>query len=149
MGIALALLALMTLSVGCEIHAHYFHDMGTNFYLYESWPGLLILGLNLSLLSASALMTWDTYLHETSPLVRSFYRLTSFAGGIYFASLPAMCLLAGILSPWVVRKYVERAEMGSRFAATTLLLLGLWPSRVDALVSARLKNRSQPNLIKV
>ena len=39
---------------------------------------------------------------------------------------------------------VERTELCSRFIATVLLLVCLWPSRVDALVAAR----SQTSLIR-
>merc|ERR1719356_1667562 len=144
MVIGVSLVLLMTLSAGCEIRAHYFHDMDTNFYLYESWPGLLILTLNLGLLGASWLMTWDAYLSETSPAIRSYYCTVSLAAGVYFASLPVICVISGALSPWVVRKMVERTELCSRFIATVLLLVCLWPSRVDALVAAR----SQTSLIR-
>jgi len=135
--IFVALLLVMGVSTACEIRAHYFHDMDTHFYLYESWPGLLILTLNLGLLGASWLMTWDAYLSEPSPALRSYYCTVSLAAGVYFASLPIICVISGALSPWVVRKIVERTELCSRFIATVLLLLCLWPSRVDALVAAR------------
>jgi len=147
--IFVALLLIMGISATCEVRSHYFHDMDTNFYLYASWPGLLILALNLSLLGASWLTTWDTYLSETSPVLRSYYRMVSLAAGVYFASLPVISVVAGTLAPWVVRKVVERTEMGSRFVAMVLLMACLWPSRVDALVAARLKNRTQDSLMKV
>merc|ERR1712194_571451 len=89
------------------------------------------------LLGASWLMTWDAYLSESSPALRSYYCTVSLAAGVYFASLPVICVISGALSPWVVRKVVERTELCSRFIATVLLLVCLRPSRVDALVAAR------------
>jgi len=139
--------AVIVLSVGCEIHEQYFHDQSTSFYLYESWTGILILALNLLLLASAWLFTWQTYSKEAALPVRNFYRLVSAACGIHFACLPLMCLLAGSLHPWVRRKYVERSEIGARFAATVLVWLCLWPSRLDALLAARLKNRQQPKLL--
>jgi len=136
-GIAAALAAVFLLSAGCEVYGEFFRDQSASLYLYESWPGTLILGLNLCLLGAAWVSTWDSYSKESAREVRAFYRLASVANGVYFASLPAVCLLASLLSPWVRSKYVERVELTARLAASALFLLCLWPSRLDALVGAR------------
>jgi len=136
-GITAALATIFLLSAGCEIYGEFFHDQSASLYLYESWPGILILGINVCLLGAAWLSTWDSYCKEPSGEVRTFYRLASVANGVYFASLPTVCLLASLLAPWVRSKYVERVELAARLAASALFLLCLWPSRLDALVSAR------------
>merc|ERR1712085_71356 len=79
--------------------------------------------------------------------VKWFYSVVSAACGIYFASLPVVCLLAELLNPWVRRKYVERYELVARFAATLLLAICLRPSQVNSLVAARLKNGEEPQLL--
>merc|ERR1712032_499401 len=143
-GIFAAIAGVCLLSVGCEIYGEFFRDESASLYLYESWPGLLILALNFGLLAAAWLSTWDTYWKESSGEVRAFYRLASAANGVYFASLPVMCLLASLLAPYVRSKYVERAELSARLAASALLLLCLWPSYLDAMVSARPSKGPEP-----
>merc|ERR1712037_155969 len=61
-----AIAGVFLLSVGCEIYGEFFRDESASLYLYESWPGLLILALNLGLLAAAWLSTWDTYWKESS-----------------------------------------------------------------------------------
>lgn len=136
-GIAAALAGIFLLSAGSEIYGEFFRDQSASLYLYESWPGVLILALNVCLLGAALQSTWDSYRKESSTKVRAFYQLASVANGVYFASLPTVCLLASLLSPWVRSKYVERVELTARLAASVLFLLCLWPSRLDGLVGAR------------
>lgn len=137
-GIVAVLIGIIAMTVGCEIHTVYFHDQSTNFFIYESWPGIFIMVLNLSLFLVSWFMMWDTYHKESAEEVRAFYRLIFSACGIFFVSLPVMCLLAQMLDPWVRRKYIERIEIGSRFIATLLLLVCLRPSQLDSMIVARM-----------
>eukprot|EP00435_Cladocopium_sp_Y103_P009180 s1849_g2.t1 len=58
---------------------------------------------------------------------------------LYFLSLPLVCILASMLSPWVRAKYVDRTEVLCRFTATLLLGYLLRPSRMDAMLSARMQ----------
>jgi len=146
--IATMLTVVITLSVGCEIWEQYFHDQSTSFYLHESWPGHIILSLNIFVLAMAWYFMLDTYSKEREPAVRGFYTVVSVACGIYFAALPIVCILAELLAPWVQRKYVERVEVSARFASTALLILCLRPSHVSTLVSARLKNRDAPELLE-
>jgi hypothetical protein len=142
-----ALLGVICVSVGCEIWEQYFHDQSTSFYLHESWPGYIILTLNVFLLAAAWHFLWVSYTKETEPQVRRFYTLSSVACGIYFASLPVVCILAELFEPWVRRKYVERVEISTRFVATAMLVLCLRPTNVSRLVSVRLKNRDATVLL--
>jgi len=144
-----ALSGIVGLSVGCEIWEQYFHDQSTTFYLYESWPGRAILALNMCLLGAALFFMWQTYRVEPQTEVRAFYRLISAAYSMYFVFLPVICLLTELFSPWVRRKYVERAEIGMRFTVTLLLFICLRPSHMDKLIAARLKNRQEPELLTV
>jgi len=138
--IVVALFASIGLSVACEIHEQYFHDQRTTFYLYEDWTGYLICGLNLGLLSLAWFLTYRTYKAEAAEDVKGFYCVVSVACGIYFAALPVIAVVATLLSPWVVRKYIERVELTARFIATVLLVRVLRPSRLDVLVARRMKN---------
>jgi len=130
---------IIVTSIACEIHADYFHDWSTALYLYESWPGLVILGLNVLLFAEAWRSMRETYRHETSEEVRIFYVVVSAASLLYFLSLPLICLLAAVFDPWVRAKYVGRTEVASRFVATLLLAFCLRPSRLDAMVNARLE----------
>lgn len=141
------LCGVVFLSVGCEIWEQYFHDQSTAFYHYESWPGRSILAMNACLMAASLAYMRGTYRREEYGEVRTFYVLVTVACGIYFVAIPVVCLLAELLDPWVRRKIVERVEISTRFAATALLTLCLRPSRLDSLISARLKNGDQPQLL--
>jgi len=127
-------------SVACEVHAQYFHDWSTAVYLYESWPGMIILLLNLILFAEAWRSMRETYQHETSEEVRVFYIMISSASFLYFLTLPLMCILAAFVRPWVRAKYVSRTEVASRFIATVILSLCLKPSRLDAMVNARLED---------
>jgi len=138
----IALAVIVILAIGCEIHNEYFVDQSTRFYLYQSWPGLLILTLNIFLLVLAWSSLWEAHSREPSEEVRSFYRGIGGACGIYFATLPLVCLLAERLHPWWRWKVVEGVEMGTRCAATALLLLCLRPSRLDIIVAARLDGGS-------
>lgn len=126
-------------SIACEIHAQYFHDWSTAIYLYESWPGMVILLLNVVLFAEAWRSMRDTYRHETSEEVRIFYVVISCSSLLYFLALPVICVLAAAFDPWVRAKYVSRAELASRFIATLLLSFCLRPSRLDAMVNARLE----------
>jgi len=126
-------------SIACEIHAEYFHDWSTALYLYESWPGMVILVLNVILFAEAWRSMRETYRHETSEEVRIFYVLISAASMLYFLTLPVNCILAAAFDPWVRAKYVSRAEVASRFITTLLLAFCLRPTRLDAMVNARLE----------
>jgi hypothetical protein len=135
--ITVAFVGIVVVSVGCEIHGQFFHDQSTSLYLYESWPGVVILALNLGLLGAAARLLWETYVREASKEVRAFYRLMALANMLYFAALPTICVLAHVWDPWVRRKFVERTELGARFAATAMLLFCLWPTLMEARMPTR------------
>merc|ERR1712032_1476878 len=117
-------------SIACEIHADYFHDWSTALYLYESWPGMVILLLNVVLFAEAWRSMRETYRHETSEEVRIFYVVISASSLLYFLALPVICVLAAAFDPWVRAKYVNRAEVGSRFVTTLLLGFCLRPSRL-------------------
>jgi hypothetical protein len=135
--IAATFVGIVALSVGCEIHGQFFHDQSTSLYLYESWPGLLILLLNLCLFCMALRLLRETYEKEASGEVRSFYRLMAMVNTFYFATLPAICILAFLLDPWVRCKFVDRAELGTRFAAIAMLLYFLWPTLLEARLPVR------------
>lgn len=135
----IAVAMIIVTSVACEIHADYFRDWSTAVYLYESWPGMIILGLNVALFVEAWRSMRETYRNETSDEVRVFYCVVTTASMLYFLTLPIMCCLAAVLQPWVRAKYVGRAEVASRFLATLLLSCCLRPSRLDAMVNARLE----------
>lgn len=126
-------------SIACEIHADYFHDWSTALYLYESWPGMVILLLNVVLFAEAWRSMRETYRHETSEEVRIFYVVISCSSLLYFLALPVICVLAAAFDPWVRAKYVNRAEVASRFVTTLLLAFCLRPTRLDAMVNARLE----------
>merc|ERR1711879_311120 len=90
-----------------------------------------ILVINLCLLTVTWLSMWSTYRQEASPEVRSLYRCVIAAGAIYFLALPVIHMLAEIISGFVVRKYIERAEICARFISTVFLILCFRPARVE------------------
>merc|ERR1712217_670219 len=145
--IVLVLIGVISISVGCEIWEQYFHDQSTSFYLHESWPGYIILTLNIFLLVVAWYFLSRNYKREAESEVRSFYAFISVACSIYLASLPVICLLAELLQPWSRRKIVERVELSTRFVVTIMFAFCLRPSKVSSLVNARLKNRGAPELL--
>jgi hypothetical protein len=116
-------------------------DSGSAIYLYESWSGGIVLTLNLSLLLISSLLMRETYQKERVAEARTFYLLVSAAITVYYISLPVVCTLATLLSPWVRLKYVQRVELSTRFGVTLLLLRWLRPSHLDAVINSRLQGR--------
>lgn len=132
--------SMIILSAACEIHGQYSHDWRTTLYLYESGPGILILLLNVVLFIEASRSMWHTYSNEASQEVREFYRTIAGAIGVYYLTLPLICLLAGAFSPWVRRKYVMRAEILARFLAMALLTYCLRPSRLDIIINSRLED---------
>merc|ERR1719254_255066 len=100
---------------------------------------MIILVLNVLLFAEAWRSMRETYRHETADEVRVFYVVISTACLLYFLTLPAMCILAPSFAPWVRAKYVSRADVTSRFLSTLLLSFCLRPSRLDAMVNARLE----------
>lgn len=131
---------IVLITLVCEVHADYFHDMSTTLYLYESTPGYVILGLSMVLFLEAWRSMRETYHHETSEEVRVFYLLVSLASSMYFLTLPIMCFLAAVFDPWVRAYCVSVAEVCSRFLATVVMAICLRPSRLDAMVNARLED---------
>lgn len=127
-------------SIGCEIHAEYFSSSSTDLYLYESWPGYTILFLNVMLFAEAWRSMRETYRHETSDEVRAFYVVISIASLIYFLTVPAMCMIAPSYAPWARAQFITRGEVLSRLIASLLLAFCLRPSRLDAMVNARLED---------
>eukprot|EP00930_Biecheleria_cincta_P089241 TRINITY_DN78526_c0_g1_i1.p1 TRINITY_DN78526_c0_g1~~TRINITY_DN78526_c0_g1_i1.p1 ORF type:complete len:514 (+),score=95.59 TRINITY_DN78526_c0_g1_i1:36-1544(+) len=130
---------IVLISLGCEIHMAYFHDWSAEIYMHESWPGTVILVLNLVLFVEAWRSMRDTYRLETSQEVRIFYVYVSGASLLYFMSLPVVCVLASSLDPWVRARYVDRVEVLCRFLSTCMLGYVLRPSRLDAMVNARME----------
>eukprot|EP00928_Gymnodinium_smaydae_P023051 TRINITY_DN19174_c0_g2_i1.p1 TRINITY_DN19174_c0_g2~~TRINITY_DN19174_c0_g2_i1.p1 ORF type:complete len:470 (-),score=133.78 TRINITY_DN19174_c0_g2_i1:98-1507(-) len=131
---------IIALSVTCEIHADYFRDWSTTLYLYESGPGFVILAMNTLLYLEAWRSMRETYRHEASEEVRVFYILVSTACSLYFLTLPLICILAAAFDPWVRFYYVSVAEVFSRLVSTVLLAICIRPSRLDAMVNARLED---------
>lgn len=82
---------------------------------------------------------WSTYWEEVSDEVKEFYRTVTAAISVYYLTLPAICILAGLFSPWVREKYTARAEIAARFLAMCLLAYSLRPSRLDVIINSRLE----------
>jgi len=135
------LLVIILMSVACEIHADFVLDWSTTLYLYDSWPGTVILGLHLVVLLEVWRSMHRTCEQEKSSEVRAFYRVVAVASLLYFLTLPAICAWATLLRPWVRAKYVGRGEVAARFLATLMLLLCLQPARLDAVAGGKPSER--------
>lgn len=132
------LATIVAISMGCEYHGEYFHDTSTTYYLYESWPGLVILLLNFFLFAWCLVTMWGTFAAETCEEARGFYRFALVICLFFFISLPAMCVTASLISPWYRRQWAIGIELATRCAVTAALVHCLQPSRLNALSSARL-----------
>eukprot|EP00927_Polykrikos_kofoidii_P040492 TRINITY_DN34603_c0_g1_i1.p1 TRINITY_DN34603_c0_g1~~TRINITY_DN34603_c0_g1_i1.p1 ORF type:complete len:499 (-),score=69.61 TRINITY_DN34603_c0_g1_i1:23-1519(-) len=130
---------VLVISIGCEIHAYVFSDRSTALSVYETWPGFVLLVLNVFLFLGAWCAMRDTYRHETSEEVRIFYLMVAFASVFYFLTLPFVSILAGVSEPWVRAIYVERVELLTRFCTTLIMSICLRPTRLDAMVNARLE----------
>lgn len=133
-----ALCCIILLSACCEIHADYAQDWSTTLYLYEHWTGMLILFLNVLLFGVAWRSMCEVYARESSEEVRVFYVMISASSLVYFLTLPLLCILSAAFAPWVRAKYISRGEVAARLIATAMLAYCLRPSRLDAMVNARL-----------
>jgi len=134
------LLGTVVMSVGCELYGRSYLDWSTTLYFYSSWPGTIVLLLNIGLFVDVCTSTlWLYRQPETSAAILRFYGLTSAVALLFFATLPVTCALAHIFAPWHRKKFIARTEIGMRFVATALLACCLRPSRLDAAVGARLQ----------
>eukprot|EP00927_Polykrikos_kofoidii_P012557 TRINITY_DN15422_c0_g1_i1.p1 TRINITY_DN15422_c0_g1~~TRINITY_DN15422_c0_g1_i1.p1 ORF type:complete len:482 (-),score=82.32 TRINITY_DN15422_c0_g1_i1:184-1629(-) len=145
--IMVLLLCSNALTIGAEVHERYFRDESTQFYMYEDWTGNLILCVNLTLLLGAWVSTSQAIGNETMREVRVFYIMSAAGCTVYFGTLPVIHVVASYLDPWVVRKYIQRAELVSRLLASLVLLRCLWPSSLDNIIAARLKNGPDPQLL--
>ncbi|CAK9016575.1 unnamed protein product [Durusdinium trenchii] len=134
-----AVLLIVVISILCELHEVLFHDWSARIYMYENWSGFTILVLNCLLFAEAWRSMRDTFVLEGTEEIRRFYVFISFVSILYFLTLPLVCLLASLLSPWVRAKYVDRCEVGCRFLATLILGHLLRPSRMDAMLNARME----------
>jgi len=132
------LVGIVAISMGCEFHVEFFHDQSTSFYLYDSWPGLVILLMNFFLFAWCLVTLWGTFSAETCEEVRCFYRFALVICLLFFISLPATCVTASLISPWYRRQWAIGIELATRCAVTAALVHCLQPSRLNALSSARL-----------
>eukprot|EP00913_Durusdinium_trenchii_P027783 g26052.t1 len=135
-----AVLLIVVISILCELHEVLFHDWSARIYMYENWSGFTILVLNCLLFAEAWRSMRDTFVLEGTEEIRRFYVFISFVSILYFLTLPLVCLLASLLSPWVRAKYVDRCEVGCRFLATLILGHLLRPSRMDAMLNARMED---------
>lgn len=130
---------IVAISVGCEIHAVFFHDWSAQIYVYESWPGTSVLAMNTLLFLEAWRSMRDTIQVEVAVEVRNFYVCVFGVCILYFLSLPIVVTLASLLDPWARAKWVDRVEVGSRLLAISLLGFLLRPSRLDVLINARME----------
>jgi hypothetical protein len=137
--LSVLLSAVIVVSVACEIHADYTRDWTPTLYLYEKWSGTVLLMVHVVLCYEACRSLWMTWSKEESSELRNFYQMVLAASVVYFMTVPALCLLSPAFDPWVRDKYVVRIEVFSRLIGTLLLAFCLRPSRLDALVTGRLK----------
>jgi len=140
--VQLLVAGIVVVSMGCEVYVRYFGDLdwSTTLYFYASWPGFLILTLNSCLFAEVCLATWRLYKQpETSVAVKRFYVATFIAAVLYFAALPATCILAHMENPWERKKLVMRTEVTTRLLTTIMLCFCLRPSKLDRMINARLE----------
>jgi len=139
--ILISVLIFITVAVVSEIYEQYYAhlDWSTTVYFYSSKPGAIVLFLNIALFMDVVRSTRQLFQKgDLTPQLRQFYLRTAICATMYFLALPVLVVLACNCAPWVRRKFVERAEILSRFLVCGLLAYCLWPSRLDHIVDARL-----------
>merc|ERR1719210_1284738 len=77
-----------------------FRSMTTE-YIYDTRPGMALVGLSLLWLWLYVSRFWATWQAETRVRPRIFFRRYAAPLTLWFASLPVIACVAGILSPWV------------------------------------------------
>lgn len=136
----------LAVSIGAEVYSRYFqHSSRSNtLYLYASWPGFIVATLNCLLLADILRSSWDLFKRpdiQNSPVVKAFFTRTTIAAVLYFMTLPLMIIMANAMEPWNRRKYVDRAEVISRFVICAILAFVLWPSTVDDVMEQKLRKQ--------
>merc|ERR1712129_82108 len=100
----------------------------------------IVLIMNGLLFVAVVRSTWVLFQDSNlSRKVRAFFARTSAVALLYFLALPVMVLLAELFDPWVRSKFVQRAEVASRFVVCALLCYCLWPTQLDVVINAQLQ----------
>lgn len=134
-----ALLFAIGLSLASEIHELYFHDPWSSYDLYETIPGKVTLLINLVLQAVVFGLVWQAYRGDAFAEVRAFYRGVLVASLVQFTSQLLTLILAQYLAVYLVRKIIERIDLGTHFVVTVLLLRTLQPIRIHGIVVERSK----------
>jgi len=128
------------ISFACELHSALVHDTSTALYLYDSDAGTTLLVMHVAFFVTYLISMRKTYAREESADVRLFYvRITS-VYCVYFVTLPAVVIVACLISPEWRFKTVTCVELALRLATLVALVHSLWPSSLDAVLRSRLDN---------
>jgi GPR180/TMEM145, transmembrane domain len=104
-------------------------DPASTLYIYESYPGIAILSLNMFAGVWFVYSLYHTYREEDRQEKQWLYRMLGFGFSMWFALLPLTVLLAAILDPWVREKTVVTVDMCGTAIAYFYMALLLWPSK--------------------
>ena len=106
-------------------------DPASTYYIYESFPGILVILLRLIMFMWFLRSLLETYRLETMKERKLLYKIVAGLYSLWFLSLPLIVLAAYLLDPWYRSKVVRTMSYSAH--AIALLCFGIlfWPSRAE------------------
>ena len=106
-------------------------DPAYRYYIYESFPGILVILLRLIMFMWFLRSLLETYRLETMKERKLLYKIVAGLYSLWFLSLPLIVLAAYLLDPWYRSKVVRTMSYSAH--AIALLCFGIlfWPSRAE------------------
>lgn len=106
-------------------------DRASTLYIYDSFPGMLIIMLNLAAGAVFAYSIYHTRANETHADKKQFYTILGLAYLPWFVSLSVVVAVATALSPWVRERIVASIQISVDLVAYSGLIYFLWPTRFN------------------
>eukprot|EP01006_Ploeotia_vitrea_P037471 TRINITY_DN66132_c2_g1_i1.p2 TRINITY_DN66132_c2_g1~~TRINITY_DN66132_c2_g1_i1.p2 ORF type:complete len:375 (+),score=170.14 TRINITY_DN66132_c2_g1_i1:412-1536(+) len=110
-------------------------DPASTLYVYESWPGVLLIALDIVMGLWFVKAIVSSHNDEDDESKRYFYRLIGFCYVLFFFTLPAVVLAAHNLQPWVREKTVTTISLLVVTLDYVLMAVLLWPTRAHKYFS--------------
>jgi hypothetical protein len=109
----------------------YFRNPASTVYVYDSWPGYMILGIRLATFAWFLTLVSETREGEYDEVKRDFYGQFRAAFSIWFVYLPIIVLVSVFLDAWVREKTVAALYQMMNFLAYVAMTFLLWPTKAS------------------
>jgi hypothetical protein len=107
----------------------YYRNPASTVYIYDSYPGYLILIIRLATFAWFLTLLRTTIEFEFDDVKRAFFVQFRWLLGCWFLYLPCVVIISVFLDAWVRRKTVESLYQGMNFLVFSVMATLLWPTR--------------------